>query len=48
MPYEWGSLGGEKRAYDLLELLLQVVESHPVWILRTVLWSSGKVCVLNH
>lgn len=41
--------GDQKRTLDLLRLELQVVASHPVWILGTDLVSSGKTgSIPNH
>lgn len=38
-----GTLRGQKRALDPLELELQVVRSHPTWVLGTKLWKNS-VC----
>lgn len=37
-----GTLRGQKRVCDALELELQAVVSYPVWVLGTKLESSGR------
>jgi hypothetical protein len=40
--------GSQKMVLDFLELELQVVVSHPEWVLGTELRSSARaVCILN-
>ena len=44
-----GAHGSQKRALDLLELALEVVVSHPTWVLGTRPRGSARAAsALNH
>jgi hypothetical protein len=44
-----GTCGDQKRVLDLLELELQVVMNHPIWVLGTKLGSPGRAArALKH
>lgn len=46
---ECSAHGEQKRTFDPVELELQVVVSHPMWVLGTRLGSSSRaVCALKH
>jgi hypothetical protein len=41
-----GIFKGQEKMLDTLELELQAVVRHPLWVLRTILWSYGALWVV--